>query len=174
VPYVPNLMTDFFASESAGHAIACHSAHTAHHGAPSAACKAGADAAVRWASWASFVSNTCLVFFLSPLTGTWSDTVGRVPFLLAGQVFSLLPYLVLLLHQLAGLTLTLYYPAQARRPPRARLGAVSSWGALPVFCPAQRRSRCHMNCCLPASSVASIMACMRGVGSWCHSSEFVS
>ena len=161
-PYLPNILKDFFASSQLGRTVECEDIeHPAYH--VNEACRLGSLAAVQWTSWTSFVSNSCLMFFLAPLTGatlnhllvarrqcalpqpicatsrsywpglamvepacegmgsvrvrvvgagTWSDCVGRRPFLFIGQVLAFLPYLTLLFHFFGGVTLYLYFPAQ--------------------------------------------------------------
>ena len=113
LPFVPNLMTDFFASNAAGHAVHCGSTHTPH-GHSFKFCTDAANTRVVWASFSSFVSNVCFIFFMSPLVGVWSDCSGRKTFLVIGQLLSLGPYCVLLLHRLTGLSLYLYYPMSVR------------------------------------------------------------
>lgn len=108
-PYLPTLLADFFASAAAGHDVSC--AHTPKTG-PSPVCADASATVVQWTSVTSLVSNACFMFFLSPLTGTWSDCTGRKPFLFVGQSLSLLPYTVLLLNRLTGFSLYFYFPAQ--------------------------------------------------------------
>ena len=108
LPALPNLLTNFFASKAAGAQIDCQQ-FTSSHPEP---CIQGSDAYVTWASYSSFVSQVLIAFPLVPLFGSWSDSFGRKPFLVIGQLSNVLPYLVVLLHATPAvqLSLYLYYP----------------------------------------------------------------
>ena len=104
IPFIPNLVTDFFASQDAGSRIRCEDYSPANK---PIACIVASGTVVYWSSITSFFTNTVLLFVLSPITGIWSDILGRRPFIVWGQILSLLPKLVLWLHLTCGLTLYL-------------------------------------------------------------------
>lgn len=74
------------------------------------ACIQGSAESVMWSSYSSFISNAVLAFLLYPVTGVWSDMVGRKPFLIMGQAIAVLPLLVIFFNVTAGLSLYVYYP----------------------------------------------------------------
>eukprot|EP00887_Chlorella_sp_A99_P004926 scaffold4.g4926.t1 len=107
VPFVPSMMTDFFASRRAGQPMHCEG--YAKGQAPAACQDAHADA---WAAWTSFASQAVVSLLCTPAIGAWSDMHGRRPFLLAAELCGLLPLLILLLHINTGCSLLFYYAAQ--------------------------------------------------------------
>eukprot|EP00891_Asterochloris_glomerata_P006385 jgi/Astpho2/6385/Aster-06047 len=121
IPFTPTIITDFLASKHSvdGQAVTCEGQSGAS--APEACNRAHSDA-VFLSSCSSFVSQSVLSFLLAPMVGSWSDSYGRKPFLLAGFFTALLPVSVVSLHlTFPGLiSLYLYYPASAVN------GAISS------------------------------------------------
>jgi MFS family permease len=111
VPFVPNIMTDFFASQHSGSTMHCGGWSSSHR--PPEACIVGSETSVTWSAYQSFLSNFVLAFLFSPMTGVWSDLIGRKPFLLIGQALSLAPYLILAGNQFFNVSLYFYYPAEA-------------------------------------------------------------
>lgn len=109
-PQIPGLMTDYMASRREGRDIQCELFRP--HEQPDACRNAYSDV-VWWSSTTSFFTNSVLTFLMAPVVGTWSDVVGRKPFLLVAMSFGSAPLLVLLCHLTLGTSLLFYYPACA-------------------------------------------------------------
>lgn len=105
LPFVPNLMTDFFASREAGVPIHCEDFSPLDK---PEACRGASDAVVWWSSMTSFITNTVLAFAISTMAGAWSDSVGRKPFLVLSQLLSFGSKFVLLLYFTSGVSLIWY------------------------------------------------------------------
>lgn len=105
-PYLPDLMTNFFAEQRSGAAINCED----FTGKLPQECIQGSAASVMWSSYSTFFSHAIIAFMLYPLTGVWSDMMGRKPFLLLAQTLAILPYFIILFHVTVGMSLYLYYP----------------------------------------------------------------
>lgn len=111
LPFIPNIMTDFFASQYSGRIMHCGGGTSSSHRPPEA-CIVGSQTSVAWSAYQSFLSNFILAFLFAPMTGVWSDIIGRKPFMLLGQGLALAPYLVLAGSQFFNVSLYLYYPAE--------------------------------------------------------------
>lgn len=109
VPYLPQLLTDFFASAAAGEPVACGG----YRGREPAACVDAHSAVTTWQAWASFVSQSVLSFLINPVVGALSDRHGRVPFLVLAQLASLLPLLALFAYLHLGVSLLWIFPGSA-------------------------------------------------------------
>lgn len=125
-PVIPTIVTNAFASQSAGRPIdcqqftpaasppECQSAHAqvclpcycmcfvSMHTLPATCscigCRWSTTQAVRWNSVVSFVSATLLSSVCTPAVGRLSDSWGRRPFFLGGILTALVPMLVLAAH----------------------------------------------------------------------------
>ncbi|KAL6759122.1 major facilitator superfamily domain-containing protein [Haematococcus lacustris] len=109
-PVVPTIVTNGFASQTAGFLIKCEDFTPAT--APPACQNAHAQA-VTWSSWTSFVSGSILSFLCAPSVGSLSDHWGRKPFMLAGISLAGLPMVALTLHLWGWLAIQWYYPLSA-------------------------------------------------------------
>jgi hypothetical protein len=69
-------MTDFFAEQATGSPIHCEDVRSSEGQLPQE-CIQGAAASVTWGAYCSFFSDAIIAFLLYPLTGVWSDMVGR-------------------------------------------------------------------------------------------------
>jgi MFS family permease len=66
------------------------------------------------ASWSLYTDSQSQDGLLqAPMVGTWSDVLGRRPFLLMSMCLGSLPLGVLLCHLTLGTSLLFYYPASA-------------------------------------------------------------
>ena len=108
-PYLPDLMTNFFAEHASGTPIHCED-FSSYNSKPPQACITGSAASVMWSSYSQFFSNAIIGFMFYPLTGVWSDMFGRKPFLMLSQALGMLPKLVVLFHVMFGMSLYPYYP----------------------------------------------------------------
>jgi MFS family permease len=104
---MPDLMANFFAGQISRTRVHCQ--EYAVRELP-LACVEGSAASVTWSSVTSFFSNAILAFFLYPMTGVWSDMIGRTPFLILAQFLAVLPKIVVLLHVMFDVSLYLFYP----------------------------------------------------------------
>lgn len=109
-PQLPALLLDFMASRRAGMHLRCEDFHP--HKQPSD-CRDAYSDVVWWSTSTSFFTNSVLTFLMAPMVGTWSDVLGRRPFLLASMCLGSLPLAVLLCHLMLGSSLLFYYPASA-------------------------------------------------------------
>lgn len=107
MPYLPNLLTDFFSSKIHGSPIRCEEFE---YSRLPEACLRGSAVNVYWSSITSFFTNSVLVFLCAPMTGVWSDILGRKPFLILSQVLSMASKVIILAHVFTGTTLYAYYP----------------------------------------------------------------
>lgn len=110
VPMLPTLLTNYFASRIAGHAIDCEQYVVNEQ--PAACQDAHADV-VTWTSWTSLVANTFFAFLFSPVIGDLSDAYGRKPFILAGLLLSGLPIAAVFMYLSGRASLLWYYPCSA-------------------------------------------------------------
>ncbi|WIA11611.1 hypothetical protein OEZ85_011715 [Tetradesmus obliquus] len=110
VPMLPTLLTNYFASRIAGHAIDCEQYVVNEQ--PAACQDAHADV-VTWTSWTSLVANTFIAFLFSPVIGDLSDAYGRKPFILAGLLLSALPIAAVFMYLSGRASLLWYYPCSA-------------------------------------------------------------
>lgn len=110
MPRLPTLLTNFFASRSAGVPLACED--FSHDDAPEACQNAHAEV-VDWTSWTSFLSNSIFAFMFAPWIGDLSDVYGRKPFILLGLNLNLLPIVVIILYLNNAMSLIWYFPANA-------------------------------------------------------------
>eukprot|EP00892_Ulva_mutabilis_P000426 jgi/Ulvmu1/10384/UM061_0068.1 len=105
-PFLPDLLTDFFASKVNGSPIRCED-FTANK-LPDA-CLQGSAINVQWTSVTAFFTNSVIIFLCAPMTGVWSDMIGRKPFLILSQFLSVATYAIVLLHVWSGFSLYAYY-----------------------------------------------------------------
>ena len=82
IPHINPISVNYFAWEHAGDRSLDCGAYEA--GQLPDACRAGTTASTAWVAGSSFVANAILGLLLVPLSGHFSDTFGRKPFLLAG------------------------------------------------------------------------------------------
>lgn len=109
IPYLPSLLTDFFSSKIYGSDIRCEDFEPT--GLPDA-CIQGSAENVFWASITAFITNSVLVFLFAPMTGVWSDILGRKPFLIISLCLSVVSKAIVLFHVFFGTTLYAYYPTE--------------------------------------------------------------
>ncbi|CAL8465277.1 g4812 [Coccomyxa elongata] len=109
-PVKPSIMTDFFASRAANQTMRCDDYMLS---AVPKACQDAHAQVVTWSSWADFVANSVLAFFMAPVVGRWSDAYGRKPFLILSFACGGAQVIVLLLYITWGTSLLWYFPAQA-------------------------------------------------------------
>jgi len=111
MPYLPNVLTNFFASRRLHEQIRCETFKPTT--APAACNDAHGDAAL-WQSWASFVSSSVISFFASPILGAASDQYGRKPFVVLSNVLQIVPILLIVAYSnLHLISLLWYFPVHA-------------------------------------------------------------
>ena len=136
LPYLPSLLTDYFASKASGTPLQCESFPLGHEPPD---CFNAHGTTAEWQGWTLFVSQrrgrgigrargahciavspdprflprSILSFVINPLVGSVSDRHGRKPFLLLAQLINLVPPLVLLLYYHAGVSLLWFFPGTA-------------------------------------------------------------
>lgn len=134
-PYLPSLLTDFFASKINGSSIRCEEFPANKLPDP---CIEGSVVNVQWSSITSFFTNSIIIFLCAPMTGVWSDMIGRKPFLIISQILSINSKVIVLLHVFSGASLYTYYPVELIN------GAVSpivvTLAAIADVVPAQHRA----------------------------------
>lgn len=82
-PHLVPVAIDYFAAQTAGHSVQCNDYERSQ--LPDA-CTEGASANMSWLAGVSFVANAVLGLTLVPLCGWLSDTYGRKPFFLLGEL----------------------------------------------------------------------------------------
>lgn len=111
MPFVPNISTNFFASQRAQHKVDCTT--FTHANQPEACINAHGDAAL-WQASTSFMSSSVMCFLVAPTVGAATDVYGRKPFLVMSTIMSILPILTLVLYtNLNLISLYWYYPVVA-------------------------------------------------------------
>ncbi|GAB4814357.1 hypothetical protein N2152v2_001403 [Parachlorella kessleri] len=109
VPFVPTLMTNYFASNRAGRALHCED-YPRDKGPVE--CDDAHGDVVLWSSWTSFASNAVVSVLLLPMLGHWSDLHGRRPFFLLALALAFIPLGVVLMHIMTDFPLKWYYLVQ--------------------------------------------------------------
>lgn len=92
-PIVPTLITNGFASATAGYPLDCQLFTPAD--AP-VACNDAHSTAVIWSSWTGFVSSSVLTVLCAPVVGGLSDMYGRKPFMIIGVMLAFVPMMIIL------------------------------------------------------------------------------
>eukprot|EP01025_Chloroclados_australasicus_P031067 TRINITY_DN3136_c0_g1_i2.p1 TRINITY_DN3136_c0_g1~~TRINITY_DN3136_c0_g1_i2.p1 ORF type:complete len:554 (-),score=55.36 TRINITY_DN3136_c0_g1_i2:117-1778(-) len=113
VALIPNLETNYFASQAYGSQIKCEDTSQIDTPAKQEACRDSHGNAVWWDASSSFLCYTILNSFIAPTIGHFADLYGRKPFLLLSQMFPLLPMGILLAYNQGAVSWVLYYPSYA-------------------------------------------------------------
>lgn len=111
LPFLPQIQTNFFASETVGRHVTCEDITPDSEEAVRQACRDAHSESVYWSSMTSFFSQSVVSFLLNPMVGVWSDKYGRRPFLIAGICGAAMPISVIYLHVQHGVSFYWFYPA---------------------------------------------------------------
>lgn len=111
LPFLPQIQTNFFASETVGRHVKCEDLTPDSEDLVRQACRDAHSESVYWSSMTSFFSQSVVSFLLNPMVGVWSDKYGRRPFLIAGICGAAMPIAVIYLHVQRGVSFYWFYPA---------------------------------------------------------------
>lgn len=92
--FLPSLLTNYFANMGPGIKVDC----SGDDDKSSEQCQSATNETLLWKCGVDFIINFVFGIFLSPTLGSWSDLLGRKPFMLVGCAMGLLPCIVLIFH----------------------------------------------------------------------------